>query len=212
MTVPILDDGANTSSLRVFLERVLERVVALEAADPDTIITTRGDLIRGAASGDAERYALGAAGTLLISNGTDAVWSATITHDTTLAEGVDFAVGTATGTKIGTGATQKLGFFGATPVVQPSALTQTFSTADATHANRTATAHTYPGSGNLFDAVAADLLINIRTDSTANAVADTVVNIKSLADNLNQNIADLADTAAFVNSIADKLQDLGILS
>ena len=36
----------------------------------------------------------------------------------TLAEGKDFAVGTSTGTKIGTGTTQKLGFFNATPVVQ----------------------------------------------------------------------------------------------
>ena len=212
MTVPVLDDGANTSALRTVLERMLERIDALEGADPDTIITTQGDLIRGNSAGNAERVALGAAGTLLISNGTDAVWSASLTHDTTLAEGVDLAVGTTTGSKIGTGATQKLGFFGVTPVVQPSALTQTFSTADATHANRTATAHTYPASGNMFDAVAADLLINVRTDSTANAVADIVVNEKSLADNLNQNIADLADTAAFVNSIADKLQDLGILS
>lgn len=43
--------------------------------------------------------------------------------DNTLAEGVDFTVGTATGTKIGTGATEKLGFFGHTPVVQPASVT-----------------------------------------------------------------------------------------
>lgn len=36
----------------------------------------------------------------------------------TLADANDIAVGTTTGTKIGTGATQKLGFFGVTPVVQ----------------------------------------------------------------------------------------------
>ena len=53
----------------------------------------------------------------------------------------------------------------------------------------TAAAHTYPGSGNMFDAVAADLLINVRTDSLANAVADIVTNLKSIADNLNQVIA-----------------------
>jgi hypothetical protein len=39
----------------------------------------------------------------------------------TFADGAHFAVGTTTGTKIGTATTQKLGFFNATPVVQPSA-------------------------------------------------------------------------------------------
>lgn len=36
----------------------------------------------------------------------------------TLGEGYNLAAGTTTGTKIGTAATQKLGFYGATPVVQ----------------------------------------------------------------------------------------------
>lgn len=123
---------------------------------------------------------------------------------------VDVALSATTGTKIGTATTQKLGFFNATPVVQRSAFTQTYSTADRTVANITSTAHTYPGSGNMFDAAAADLLINIRTDSTANAVADTVVNIKSLADNLNQCIADVTDAKQAINSIIDDLQALGL--
>lgn len=38
----------------------------------------------------------------------------------TLADAVNIAVNTTTGTKIGTGATQKLGFYGVTPVVQPA--------------------------------------------------------------------------------------------
>lgn len=46
----------------------------------------------------------------------------------TLADAQDIAVGTTTGTKIGTGTTQKIGFFNATPVVQPAAV------ADATDA------------------------------------------------------------------------------
>lgn len=40
-------------------------------------------------------------------------------------EGKDFEFGTTTGTKIGRGATQKLGFWGATPVVRPSAIPDT---------------------------------------------------------------------------------------
>jgi len=38
----------------------------------------------------------------------------------TLAEGAAIELGTITGTKIGTAANQKLGFFGKTPIVQPT--------------------------------------------------------------------------------------------
>jgi hypothetical protein len=41
--------------------------------------------------------------------------------DVTLADGKDFAVGSTNGTKIGTAPTQKLAFFGATPIVRPAA-------------------------------------------------------------------------------------------
>lgn len=53
----------------------------------------------------------------------------------TFAEGVNFVLGTSTGTKIGTATSQKLGFFNATPVVQPTALT----------AQLTTITHTAPG-------------------------------------------------------------------
>lgn len=89
-----------------------------------------------------------------------------------------------------------------------SAYTQTYSTANRTVAAPTSAVLTYPGSGNLFDAVAADLLINVRTDSTANAVADIVVNLKSIADALNQLIADDLDNRQAINSIIDDLQAL----
>ena len=46
----------------------------------------------------------------------------------TIADALDIAVGTTTGTKIGTATTQKLGFYNSTPVVQPTAV------ADATDA------------------------------------------------------------------------------
>jgi hypothetical protein len=46
----------------------------------------------------------------------------------TLADAQDIAIGTTTGTKIGTATTQKIGFFNATPVVRPTAV------ADATDA------------------------------------------------------------------------------
>lgn len=46
----------------------------------------------------------------------------------TVVDAANLAFGTATGSKIGTGATQKIGFWNATPVVQPAAV------ADATDA------------------------------------------------------------------------------
>jgi hypothetical protein len=46
----------------------------VDALDPSTTITTRGDLIRGNSSGNAERVALGTTGQVLKSDGTDAVW------------------------------------------------------------------------------------------------------------------------------------------
>jgi len=47
----------------------------------------------------------------------------TVNFDVTLADNVDFILNTATGSKIGTSITQKLGFWNANPVVQPAAYT-----------------------------------------------------------------------------------------
>jgi hypothetical protein len=41
-------------------------------------------------------------------------------RNVTMQDGVNIATGTATGTKIGTGSTQKLGFYGASPVARPA--------------------------------------------------------------------------------------------
>lgn len=91
----------------------------------------------------------------------------------------------------------------------PVEFTQTYSTAAttvpaATYAAPTVTAgaHTFPGSGNLFDAVAADLLINLRVDSTANLGADVATNVKGLAVNVNQAIVDTASTNTQVAALA----------
>lgn len=59
--------------------------------------------------------------TFVTTNGSEGI---TVGVPLTLADAKDVAVGTTTGSKIGTGATQKLGFFGATPVVQPAAAGQ----------------------------------------------------------------------------------------
>jgi hypothetical protein len=90
-----------------------------------------------------------------------------------------------------TPATDKLGFWGATPIVRPSAYTQTYSTADKTHANFTSAdigAFT-GGSTGFLDAAERD---NVRTQFNALR-------------------ADVADVKQLVNSLIDDLQNLGLL-
>ncbi len=72
-----------------------------------------------------------------------------------------------------------------------SAYTQTFSTADKTHATRTSSA---------VDTTAAAALSFGYTEAQANALVAAVNAIR----------ADLADTAAVVNAIIDDLQALGL--
>lgn len=56
----------------------------------------------------------------------------TFSGTVTLSEGCNFVFDTGTGTKIGTGATQKIGLWGATPVVRPAALTAATAAVTAT--------------------------------------------------------------------------------
>jgi hypothetical protein len=58
------------------------------------------------------------------------VWTIADGGALTAAEGINMIFGTATGTKIGTATTQKIGFWNATPAVQPSAYTATNVTTD----------------------------------------------------------------------------------
>jgi hypothetical protein len=114
---------------------------------------------------------------------------------------VDIVLGTTTGTKIGTATSQKLGFYNATPIVQPSAYTQTYATADKTHANPTAAALTVTdGAGT--------------NDGTIGAITDnasTIAAVQELADQINKLVADQADTKQLINSIIDDLQTLGLV-
>lgn len=122
----------------------------------------------------------------------------------TIADGASIIAGSSSGLKIGTATTQKLGFFNATPIVQPSAYTQTYATADKTHANPTATSLTSNGaSGD-----------NTLVDVTTIGVSDPAkvnANFDDVADEVNKLIVDLADAKQLVNSLIDDLQALGLI-
>lgn len=121
---------------------------------------------------------------------------------TTYGEAAHMAFGTSTGTKIGTATTQKIGFYNAVPIVQPSAYTQTFATADKTHAAITATTLTH-GVGTADGTV----------DDVGAAFNQTTLNnnFKECTDRINKLIADHADLAQLSNAIIDDLQALGLV-
>ena len=105
---------------------------------------------------------------------------------------------TSTGLKMGK-STEYFAFYGATPCDKPSAYTQTYSTADKTHAD--------DGSSNV---ATADL---VDDGGAYNATwCDTVVTmcneIKADFNNLRTTLTDLKGLA---NSIIDDLQELGLV-
>lgn len=115
-------------------------------------------------------------------------------------------------------ASRNLGFYGVTPVARPAALTQTYATADRTHAARTAAALTDSTAGTPGTTLAA---LTALTDSpaTADALRDELMSVwapilrnwaASLADQHNKLNADHLDTAQFANVLADDLQSLGL--
>ena len=103
-----------------------------------------------------------------------------------IGEANDIAVGTTTGTKIGTSAAQKLGFFGVTPVVQQTELTDELTTIT----------HTAPGT--------ADYAIQ-------NLVAATGFGFVT-ADEGNTVLSVIANLQARVNELETKLVALGFLA
>ena len=118
-----------------------------------------------------------------------------------------------------------ISFFDQTPVARPSAYTQTYATANKTHANRTAAALTDNSGGSASPggtiAAIADIAISTSggntyadaaTNTAVNALVDDAANaIEECAAQINNLVADQADTAQIVNSIIDDLQALGLV-
>lgn len=129
--------------------------------------------------------------------------TATFSDDLTLSDGADLILGSTTGTKIGTATTQKLGFYNATPVVRQTAYTQTYATADKTHANPTATTLT-----------AASGTADGTVDDVGGAFNQTTLNnnFKEMATGINALIVDVADIKQLANSIIDDLQAYGLFA
>lgn len=94
------------------------------------------------------------------------------------------------------------GVYGVTPVIRPAALTQTYATADRTHAAKVAAALTGISSSTTGTALA--------EPSAGYVQAEMQQNFRRIQDQLNNLITDHLDLAQFVNVIADDLQLQGI--
>lgn len=76
-----LIQAINTELVTTFGEAVTDinalqsSVTSLQSGKQNSVLTTRGDIVRGGVAGAAERYAVGAANYALVSNGTDPAWA-----------------------------------------------------------------------------------------------------------------------------------------
>jgi hypothetical protein len=118
-----LRDGNNANTVRIYntwaSATSFERLNIIAQSGGDVLFGTE----KGTTGGSARGLQLQTDNTTRLTIGS--------TGGFTLADAQDIAVGTTTGTKIGTATTQKIGFFNATPVVQQAAV------ADATDAAST---------------------------------------------------------------------------
>jgi hypothetical protein len=93
-----------------------------------------------------------------------------------------------------------VGFYGVTPTTRPTAYTQTYSTADKTHAAPTAATLTVSdGAGT-----------NDNTIGAITADASVIAAVQEIADEINKLVADVADVKQVVNSIIDDLHSHGV--
>jgi hypothetical protein len=101
------------------------------------------------------------------------------------------------------------GFFGTAPASQPATITQTFATASATHAARTAVTLTDNSGGTANTTIAA--ITNAANAGSAD-VGPTADAIADLAAQVNNLQTDQVNTASVVNDVIDKLQSLGLIA
>lgn len=99
----------------------------------------------------------------------------------TIAEGINYTVGTVTGTQIATSTTQKLGFYGATPVVRQSATTDLGTALSNLGLRSSGTAYPLSTSGaTTFSG--AHTLSGQRRQSTASVTTTTTLTTSSISD------------------------------
>ncbi len=134
--------------------------IGFYAADP--IVRPANDKTARQALEDLGLIATGGSDTAVL----DAV---SVSADNTLSDGVDFTLGSSSGTKIGTATTQKLAFFNATPIVQPAG---TSSSQSALTNSTTGTASTTLAAGAGVTTIAIPIQLAAMTTSAADLITN----------------------------------------
>jgi len=172
-----------STTRKVYLDGNASYALASAAAYPGTPHVPIASVVAGAttitsiADDRLSLVASGATGTALpVSGGT-------------MAEGGNIAVGTTTGTKIGTATTQKLGFWNATPIVRPAAYSQGYTTA-----TRSVAGYTTAAVGSNFTGITnAQAGSPYATVSDLNSLRASYENLRLSHDNLLQVVTALID-------------------
>jgi hypothetical protein len=118
----------------------------------------------------------------------------------TITDAVNVAVGTSTGTKIGTATSQKLGFWNATPIVQPASANQAAVGALATTGLTDSTGGTADGT-----------LAAVGATNAGDVSADINNNFKELQVKLGNTVTDLTTLKTLVNQIRSDLVAAGLM-
>lgn len=130
--------------------------------------------------------------------------SATLDTGVTISDGVNIVLGTSSGTKFGTATSQKIGFFNSTPATKRGAYTQTYSTADKTHAAFTSADLTGITSSTTGSALA--------EPSVAYVQAEIQQNFRRIQDQFVALRADVDDAKQLINAVIDDLQVFGFVA
>lgn len=202
-TFPTLNQNTTGSAATLTTARTLWGVSFDGSANISGSMTSLGDLTGGASSMTITA-GTGNSRTLILrttTSGGTATTALTLNADqsATFAGSIDLSTkniitDTSTGTKIGTATTQKIGFFNVTPVVQPTAYTQTYATASKTLPTQTSA--DFPAGG---------------TGAAAGAWS-TAANRDLAITRFNALRTDLDNTKKVLNQVIDDLQALGLLS
>jgi hypothetical protein len=124
----------------------------------------------------------------------------TTTGTVVLTVGAAVRLNVAGDAQIGSATTDLVAFHGSTPTDQCAAYTQTYATADRTHANPTAATLTVTdGAGT-----------NDNTIGAITADVSVIAAVQEIVDEVNKLIADMADVKQLVNSVIDDLQEKGL--
>lgn len=197
---PSMPTGTYTYNSRKTNGTFYETFIATSATDTLTFTPT-----------DDARFVIDTISLKKSTGGNLSVMGTSYLRSVVMTDAKNVTVGTTTGTKIGTATTEKLGFWNATPIVQPSAFTQTYSTATKTHAALTSATLTDSTGGTADTTVAAITAVG-GAGATTQQETDINNNFADVIAQINALRTDLENAKQVINAVIDDGQAEGLLA